>query len=242
MPRHRTTAEKPPPLSEAELCAEFISFARERGWTAYAETGGWDIVLVRDGIQIGVQAKKHFNATLLRQTIPRRHTYRSDAGPNYRAVLLPRIDSDIRAVCDFCGIVVFDLRPGLPISFWPPHFEIDEWPEWHHAKPIELPEYIPDVPAGASSPVRLTRWKIGALRITALLEIKGYVTRTDFATMHVDPRRWFLESWVLPMHLVKGKFVRGPKLNFDQQHPEVYRQIVAELREQEQKQSVPADS
>ena len=49
--------EKPYP-TEVALCSAFIA-AVPREWTAYAETAGWDILLVRkaDGFQIGVEAK-----------------------------------------------------------------------------------------------------------------------------------------------------------------------------------------
>ncbi|MGC4003205.1 MAG: hypothetical protein QM811_08755 [Pirellulales bacterium] len=36
---------------EAELCAAFIAGAVEQGWTSYAETKGYDIVLARGGIR-----------------------------------------------------------------------------------------------------------------------------------------------------------------------------------------------
>lgn len=219
----------PPPISEAELCAAFISFARERGWTAYPETGGWDIVLVRDGLQIGVQAKKHFNATLLRQTIPHRHY--SDAGPHYRAILLPEENRDALEVCEFCGIVVF-WRTRFPdyIPF-APDLDPNEWFEWPHSRRITLPDYIPDVPAGVASPVRLTEWKVKALRIAAMMEVHGFVTSQDFQKIGIDSRRWILEGWaVRPEGFQRGRYARGPHLHFDKQHPQVYAQIVAELR------------
>ena len=52
--------------SEADLCAAFLAaLEREHAkkWMAYAETAGWDILLVRlkDGFQIGIQAKLALN-------------------------------------------------------------------------------------------------------------------------------------------------------------------------------------
>lgn len=36
-------------MTEAELCAEFTKVARANGWEVYAETGGWDLLLVWTG-------------------------------------------------------------------------------------------------------------------------------------------------------------------------------------------------
>jgi hypothetical protein len=50
-------AEVKAKTSEADLCAGFIAAATKGGsWTAYAETAGYDILMVRasDGVQIGI--------------------------------------------------------------------------------------------------------------------------------------------------------------------------------------------
>jgi hypothetical protein len=210
--------------SESALCTAFIAGAREQGWTAYPETSGWDIVLVRDGLQIGIQAKLTFNATLLRQALPV-YTWGDDYGPHYRAVLVPKMPADALHVLQFCGLVGFhrycsgDFIPGI---------DPDHWQEWPAKKRIELPDYVPDVIAGASAPVQLTQWKIGALKICALLEIRGHVTREDFRTAGIDHRRWVPMRW---LEIKDGVYVRGPKLIFQKQHPEVYPQILRDVRE-----------
>jgi hypothetical protein len=91
--------------TETELCAAFIPWAAQQGWTAYAETAGWDILLVdAGGRQLGIQAKLRFNATLLRQVLPEQ--YQCEVGPDFRAILLPaRVD--LRGVLQICGIEVF---------------------------------------------------------------------------------------------------------------------------------------
>lgn len=60
--------------TEAALCAAFIAAIDKRAWTPYAETAGWDILLVRkvDGFQIGVQAKLVFNLDVVNQAIDRK--------------------------------------------------------------------------------------------------------------------------------------------------------------------------
>ncbi|TIU81425.1 MAG: hypothetical protein E5W01_20510, partial [Mesorhizobium sp.] len=56
--------------SEAALCAAFIA-RLPKDWTAYPETAGFDILLVRgaDGAQIGVEAKMTLNAKVLMQAV-----------------------------------------------------------------------------------------------------------------------------------------------------------------------------
>lgn len=222
--------------SEAELCKKFIEWSQNQGWTAYAETGGWDIVLVKDGIQVGIEAKRYFNATLLRQALPQRFG-RVEIGPDYRAILLPAHASDVREVCDFCGLVFF--WPGLtrrvrregdgPFDAdFCPELNVDRWPWWPAKERIPLPDYIPDVRAGASAPIQLTDWKIKALRICARLEVRGYVVRKDFQQVGIDHRRWVPMKWLRIDD--DGRYVRGDKMNFEKQHPEVYSQILAEWK------------
>lgn len=224
-----------PKISEADLCREFIAWAAPQGWTAYAETGGFDIVLVNSaGVQIGVQAKLRFNATLLRQIIPDRYGNVTEA-PDYLAVLLPDYDPDVRTITDFCGFTFFHrvgrYRLADDIGDFSPRIIPDRWQVWGGEKRVELPDYVPDVAAGASAPRQLSTWKVGALRISAVLELRGYVTREDFKKFGIDSRRWVLSGWVVAEHLRKPtRYLRGPKLNFAQQHPTIYAQVLEDLR------------
>jgi hypothetical protein len=77
--------------TEAELCAALIKHNSEK-WTAYPETSGFDILMVRkaDGFQIGVEAKLSLNAKVILQAIePPGHWWANESGPDCRAVLVP---------------------------------------------------------------------------------------------------------------------------------------------------------
>jgi hypothetical protein len=117
--------------------------------------------------------------------------------------------------------------PGLPGSA---HYGVNEWHYTNPGKRHELPGYVPDVVAGSSAPVQLTRWKVAALRVCAILEIRGYVTRDDFRLNGIDNRRWINDNRWLVSGGAAGQYVRGPGLMFDKQHPDVYPQVVASVR------------
>jgi hypothetical protein len=240
--------------TEAALCADFIKWVKEtsgkyaggRGvkvpnWTPYAETAGWDILLVGDdGAQIGIQAKLKFNMKVLHQCLPGSWDAWHDAGPDYRAVLVPDGDSAHADICGALGLKMIhrlggwrernEFEPGLHMDCWN-----GGWHYWSPKKRCELPEFVPDVVAGDSAPVQLTKWKIAALRIVATLEVRGHITRQDFRSYGIDPRRWTGPSgWLVPrsermQHA--GQYVRGTGLDFDRQHPEVYAKVLAEVRE-----------
>lgn len=84
--------------SEEALCRAFAAAARADGWTAYPEPAGWDLLLVRRGVQVGVQAKLRGGVEVLLQALPpltsipfRRRARLARAGfpgPRYRAVLV----------------------------------------------------------------------------------------------------------------------------------------------------------
>jgi hypothetical protein len=229
--------------TETELCAAFIA-AVPKEWTAYPETWGWDILLVRnaDGCQVGVQAKLKLNAKVLIQAAEDRWVTDRE-GPDYRAALVPEFEAgELAALAPHCSITVVMFRGAAPKyaawpTFWPPLPNEDRrlfapGDDWHELVPVRrynLPDYVPDVRAGASAPAQLTHWKIGALRIAALLHTTGFVTRSDFTRQRVDIRRWIAgggTGWLRPR---AGVFVRGDRWpDFEKKHPVVWEQILAD--------------
>ncbi|CTQ67183.1 hypothetical protein [Roseibium alexandrii] len=104
---------------EADLCSLFIK-CLPRGWTAYPETGGFDILLSRDsdGFQIGVEAKLRLNAKVIQQAMEGRSWSRvAGPGPDCRAVLVP---SDARGgmepVCAALGITPIRMQSDLKLD------------------------------------------------------------------------------------------------------------------------------
>lgn len=91
-----------------------------------------------------------------------------------------------------------------------------------------LPDYVPDVAAGSSAPVKLTDWKVKAIKLAVLLETRA-VTRADFKALGLDPSRWTDRhtGW-----LVAGDagYRPGPGMpDFKAQHPRNYEEIRADI-------------
>jgi hypothetical protein len=101
---HETRAQVSTYASEALLCTAFSEAARRDGWTVYPEQHGWDLLLARQRVQVGVQAKLEPTTHLLLQALPQlAHPgcrsrnrqalgVRAD-GPTYRAVLVPGFEA-----------------------------------------------------------------------------------------------------------------------------------------------------
>lgn len=230
---------KPKPFdSEVALCAAFIAEIDKRTWTPYAETAGWDILLVRksDGYQIGIQAKLALNLDVINQAIEQHGGWVAAAeGPDCRAVLVPGGTSKLEHICDYVGLVVVVMQSSQYYSrpsFYPTLPErsdawgSDDWHEWCPTKRHKLPEYVPDVAAGASAPLQLTDWKIKAIKLAVLLERNGFVTREDFKHLSLDHRRWIAQDWLVASP--KG-YIAGAAPNFKKQHPKVYAKIDGEF-------------
>jgi hypothetical protein len=235
---------RPKPFpTEAALCAAFIK-AVGPDWVAYAETAGYDILLVRkaDGFQIGIQAKLRFGVDVINQAIEDGWAYKA-AGPHPDcvAVLVPyNEEKGFGKICDYIGLTVIRMRSPEPAvgiyrhggpEFYPYLPKIgDRWSneDWHETATVQrhqLPEYVPDVAAGAPSPLQLTDWKIKAIKLAVTLEMRKHLTRRDFAHHRVDHRRWVTQGW---LKVVDGRFVKDAFPNFKRQHPKVYRQIKAD--------------
>lgn len=238
---------------EADLCAAFISMLPE-DWTAYPETGGFDILLVRnaDGFQIGVEAKLKLNAKVICQAAEYDgHYYLTQSGPDCRAVLIPEgVSMDLAPLCSRLGITVIrvrhdsylaEYRKQSPFTFQPalPINRDGRWGGrgWHELCPVErikLPDWVPDVAAGNSAPVALTDWKIRAIKIAITLEKQGYVTRADFAFFEISMSRWTQSRWIVPGH-TKGRWIAGRMPDFRAQHPVNFAQIEADHEKWRQK-------
>ena len=219
------------PASEVALCASFIAWVQAHGdWTVYAETGGFDMLLVApDGAQLGLEAKLGFTAKVLEQALPR-DCYEGAPGPDFRGVLLPKSPgAKGKDLLESLGLVLF-YAIGQGRFHGPSLDDRRRWTDWAPDRRIELPAFVPDVAAGAPAPVRLTKSKIAALRLVALVEVRGYVVPQDFRDLDVDSRRWTNPANGLLALDEAGRYVRGEKLIFDRQHPRVYAEIVAALR------------
>ncbi len=244
--------------SEAELCQTFIKQI-PKTWTAYAESCGFDILLVGpNGEQIGIEAKMKLNADVMRQIMEHASGAKSE-GPDYRAVLIPwGCTSGLVSVCDYIGITVIEMRDkdmyleerkpfgkdhhytALHIKKFKPDLPDpkriywgvrDEWHDFAPVKQCKLPDYIPDVRAGRSAPVQLTEWKVKAIKICCILEKTGYVTRGDFDMLKLDHRRWMISQmgW-LQAGETRGQYVAGPHfMDFKRQHPKNYAEIMADI-------------
>lgn len=224
--------------SEADLCARFIA-ALDKGWTPYAETAGWDILLVRDadGFQIGIEAKLKMNTHVINQAIEDSLYWVEHAGPDCRAILVPEGEAGFETIAAYIGVTIIKVRAPYEKGIFGPAFtpylpKIDdkwlhsEWHEWCPTKRHELPEYVPDVAAGASAPIQLTKWKIAAIKIAVTLERRGYVTRSDFKVHGIDHRRWLTPNGWLRQE--DGRYVQGAMPDFRAQHPKVFEQIAAD--------------
>lgn len=230
-----TMAKEKPFATEVDLCSAFISVIDQTVWICMAETNSWDILLVRreDGFQIGIQAKLKLNLKVIDQAIEGRYSSATMPGPDCRAILVPSSESGFDDLCAYIGITVIRVRSASWYSKRPSfepelptikeRWSREEWHEWCPTQRHKLPEYVPDVRAGAAAPVQLTDWKIKAMKIAILLEIRGYVTRADFKKIGIDHRRWLKPaSWLV---VEDGHYVRGHMPDFKAQHPVVWEQI-----------------
>lgn len=238
-----------PFATEVDLCSCFVEQIDQKEWGVYAESCGWDILLVRraDGFQIGIEAKLKLNLKVIDQAIECDYTSADSPGPDCRAILVPSTETGFDSLCAYIGLTVIRVwpkskywkkgrvEPGLPAikdRGWR-----DRWYEWCPTVRHKLPEYVPDVRAGAPSPTQLTDWKIKAIKIAVLLEKRGYVTRADFKHLHIDHRRWLKPaSWLL---IEDGHYVRGRMPNFQAQHPVVWDQIKADFEKWAPKEPAP---
>lgn len=262
-------------VNEAALCAAFIS-ALPEGWTAYPETAGFDILLVRlaDGAQIGVEAKMTLNAKVLLQAVEGIYSGHGSEfnGPDFRAALVPEgaAGFELSAIASKLGVVVIECRDqaareqhiaryianydGWSHKLDPAYIRRraeesadQEFPKFSPPLPVlgsyewravwndlcpmsrcKLPEYVPDVAAGASGPSKLSEWKIKAIKIALILERRGWVAAADFKAISIDRKRWLDMGWIRATE-TRGRYEAGVPMGLRAQHPVNYDQIAADF-------------
>lgn len=242
--------------TEAELCAAYAGCVPDN-WTIYNETAGFDMLLVHEtGFQIGVEAKMKLNPKVVLQAADTGYRSGTGSGPDARAVLVPALSGqshELASICALLGITVIEVahRRRLPSVYgrnnskeWSakpklptPQKMSDRWTRdrnWYDIGPeerCELPEYVPDVQAGVSSPVILGPWKIKAIKVCVFVEKRKNITRRQFRKLDISPSRWMDGIW-LQKGGTKGKWIAGPHFPADKyrsMHPVVYEKIEADF-------------
>ena len=203
--------------TEAQLCECFRQDALAAGWVVYPENDGWDQLLVRRQLQVGIQAKLQAIPEVLLQALPA-DPRRDSHGPHYRAVLVggflgrtPRARRAHRAsfyqLARSVRVLVLEpttpginrwLRTGhgaenltLRRRYWynsPVDFR---YYRWYPRATIWVPPFVPDIPAGVPSPQSVSPWQIAAVRLERLGVKKGWVCLEDARTCTSDAGgRW----------------------------------------------------
>ena len=217
-------------------------------WQIYAETAGWDLLLVHKdhGTQVGVEAKMALNTKVLLQALEGTARW-AKHGPDYRAVLVPgdKIQGGLAPIARRLGLTVMhvsdmgwtghpllNIHPQLPQETANGYDDDWAWFPWCPDERHPLPEYVPDVEGGHCSPLSLTKWKIAAIKVVICLERQGHITRKDIKALGIDPGRWCnTASWLIPTKREgrEMRYERGPNMpDFRAQHPRNFEEILAD--------------
>jgi hypothetical protein len=223
--------------TEVALCEAFSAEISESHphWTPYNETAGFDILLVhRDGMQIGIEAKLRLNPEVVSQSLPGWRWMRD--GPDYRAALVPdgEINAHMGAICDHIGIKVLRMRHPQSTSPWysrinmpGPSYTMSSWHPWLPLERCKLPGYVPDVKAGDKAPSKLSEWKIGAIRVQVILEERK-AQKADIKALGLSPSRWLDKHSGFLRATPDGYVASEYMPDFRTQHPVNYAQIKAD--------------
>ncbi|GHB36037.1 hypothetical protein GCM10007094_27060 [Pseudovibrio japonicus] len=222
-PRRKKKRRKATFASESEMCTHFISKLPVE-WIAYPEWGNWDILLVRhsDGFQIGIEAKLRLNAKVISQAAE--NAYQCDKpGPDCRAILIPKGSNlDFQPVCNILSLQIIEIesessKSPSTVNWYRPKLPNPDraspagnFKEFYPTERLELPEIIPIVEAGKPSPIKLTPWKIKAIKLDVLLKKHGVVTRKLFKALNLSTTL-FLHSgndW-MRKGTARGEWERG---------------------------------
>lgn len=133
--------------------------------------------------------------------------------------------------------LLYDARVSAPPDSWG-HFHPALF-DWNPEARVSLPAIAPLVAAGVPAPIRMTPWKMGAMRVLARLRVQGYITTKQITEDGISPSIWTQVQqkggvsfrWLVPGE-VKGQWVESPHITkIDLQHPELYALALAQAQE-----------
>lgn len=182
--------------SEAQLCDAFVEYVKGFGWQVYPEHGGFDMLLVKDGVQVGVEAKLRCNLEVVSQALNSLRYRSAGACPNYIGILVPKISGALRTVCRELHLHTWDHRCMFP-KYSMPAEDLGLRSAWESESEsrVWLPEVAVQGSAGRPSPKAMSGWRIKALKICILFKRKGYLTRLDIIKGGCAPTRW-TQDWM----------------------------------------------
>ncbi len=168
------------------MCDELTLRSKNVGWVVYPEQGGWDLLLVRNHIQVGIQAKLRPTVKLFAQAI----VPESSPGPHYRAIAVGNLNfkerRDVIVVARTSGLVLIDM--SCHHDCWLnaaqrnyKYFSKISWRYYRHypSKLVWTPSFVPKLAAGIPAPKNVSPWKIAAIKLELLCDKKGWVTIDD---------------------------------------------------------------
>jgi hypothetical protein len=232
--------------TEADLVAAFCRHLqtgvwgeprKDPRWKIYHETAGFDLLLVdtRTGVQVGLEAKLVLNVKVLVQILPE-YSWREE-GPDYRGVLVPEAgkQAGLSEIASRLGIGVIAMSnpgEGYTVHSLPDEARASEygqaWHPWLPTRRCPLPDYVPDVVGGKPAPLKLTEWKIQAIKLLILLERRGAVSRATMKLLRLSPTRWTAPGGYLAPGL--NGYVRCEHTpDFKAQHPKAWAEIEADF-------------
>lgn len=221
---------------ESDVCDAFAVIAQRHGWTVYPETGGWDLLLV-NGDQIGVQAKVRANLAVIQQALPGPYAMTA-VGPHFRAILTAD-GMELDPICRPLRLLRFSLLfmdRREPMEFGTNMLTdatAREPYRWQTVRPVALPCVVPMHSGGCPSPLVLSRWKIGALRVLARCQLRGWVTTADGQDCNHD-MGYMIRTGMLVRIGMDGRRIKYQvgehRKRPDRQHPQEFAQIVEQER------------
>ena len=169
---------------EKDMCDELTQRVTQNGWTVYPEQGGWDLLIIRNKIQVGIQAKLRPTVKLFAQAIVPEDL----PGPQYRAIAIGNMAYKDRAeivkVAKACGLILIDM--SCHHEHWLSFASRDGWNKisWRYYRHfpkqlIWIPPFIPKLAAGIPAPKNVSPWKVVAVRLEFIFDEKGWVTIED---------------------------------------------------------------
>ena len=189
--------------TEKQLCNLFCDYAESIGFIIHPEFEGWDMVLLRRNLIIGVQAKLFLNGMVLNQTL-------NNGGVDIKVIVFHTYRNNVNIYLNIInalrrGIILVQITDEKDAKIFP-HDNIF-WYR-HRGERLELPENPIIVPAGIQSPQTVSQQKIALVKLELLCEKNGGTVTAREARglgIYKIPNKYFLYDWRSKKYILRLK-------------------------------------
>lgn len=226
-------------MRESEICDNLIEHATNLNFRVFGEYEGWDIVLSRGDVTIGIQAKLQINLHLIAQAVILNNVdfkviyYKDDIRSKDTA-------KDYKVICKNLGLIRISLEDNIPYFvdigqtnsvFYSSTYYYNRMAmflRYRHypKKKIIIPEFDYENPSGVNAPRTVTQYNISLVKLDIFADKQGgWLTTQQFKQFGFSR----IPKYYFHYNFLDKKWYKDPNHNASLDYPHITKGLLGHV-------------